>query len=350
MRTSALALALVVAALTGCAAVTPSPTPTMTERETSSPAATPTAQPADPCGGLLDEATARAAFGDVVDATDPAATIAAAAPHGIPKPYWIRSLGGVACEFSNGVAYSSNRGFVSDYVGLRVQALPDAADGWQRLQDKYQGQAGGAQCSTNLGPVVCTSEALVGDTWVSIYVQGAEEEAGRTLISSIESSAASFVGSAAVDQSSAGALPTLCSDVISNDTVESILGTGDLYFDVPHGGWSIEADAWLTFGGLQCFWLPMDGPDLVMSLDALPAGAWAWHERQQQLTGASAPDAVSIAGADEAWVRCSAADECALDLIVQENWIEVTLWASDRPGDRRAELESIGAIVADALG
>lgn len=347
MRTRLVLVSALTLCLAGCVAVPPAPvsTPSTASTVAPTPTATPTPDAQDPCGGLLDEATARAALGDTVTATDLAATTFAAAPFSFPPAYSVRSVGGVACEFSNGVPYAQSVGTSPDYVGVQIQALADAALGWERLQDKYQGQGGGTNCTTALGPVVCHSDALMESTWVSIYVQGAAEDAARALIASIEAGAAGFSGVEPVDRAGAAELPG-CDGILAEETIESTLAGVDLYTDSPHGGWSLSSEAWLAFGGPRCFWMPETTSGFSMSLTTLPAGSWAWDERRDDL--ATPPEALALSGADESWLRCPTSETCTVDLVVDGNWIEFTVWTPgivDRPGD----LAAVGAAIIDRL-
>lgn len=360
--TAAAALTLTMTAC-GPGAPTSSPTPdaSRTPSATPSASASASAEPLVPepvldltCADLATASLAGVLPGDRTS-RDPGVSTMNALPV-IAPVYSIRSLGGIACEWSNGVAFSPQRGFAPGYQGVRVFVLPDGTAQYDRYIDYYG--SGGLSCSSD--EAFCESNDLVGTTWVGIRVEGG---ASATAAAALASEIASVVGGAGAGAdpwtppTGTADLAADCAGILPDATVSSALGVGVPVQSVgPAGGWSLEAGADVQNGTVRCSWLYLDSDSGVGAMDALHGGAWAWEEARPHLTNPSAPTALTVAGLgpdDEAWIRCAGdGSTCTVDLVLGGNWISFSLWSPDwAPGpafDRRAGAEALAAAIVAA--
>lgn len=344
----AAALSLSLAACTPPAAEpTPAPTP-----EASDPSATPT--PAEDvvtapepaldvdCSDLASTASVTSALGAGVASVDPAASTMGAYPV-ISPSYFVRSLGGLACEWSNGQPQSNRAGSNPAYVGARVLVLPNATSQWTRYVDYYGPEVEDTFCSGGY----CSVDAYVGSTWVHVQMSGTTSDASAASLGAEIVSAIAAAGPGAapwVVPADTAPLPADCLSLISDADVQASLGIGvPLVATTAAGGWSIEAGAEDNWQGPACHWSFLDADAGVGGLTTLVAGAWAWDEAREFLTVPSTPVAVTLASldaGDEAWLRCDASDStCLVDLVIGGNWIQVHVWPDDVMGtsyDRRA--------------
>lgn len=320
----------------------PSPAPTS---ETSEPDPTPTSEAevvsapepaleAD-CSDLASTASVTSALGAGISAVDPAASTMGAYPV-ISPSYFVRSLGGLACEWSNGQPQSNRAGSNPAYVGARVLVLPNATGQWTRYLDYYGPEVEDTFCSGGY----CSVDAYVGTTWVHVQMSGATSDAAAAALGAEIVATVSAAGPGAAPwavPAETQPLPADCPSLISDADVQASLGIGvPLVATTAAGGWSIEAGAEDNWQGPACHWSFLDADAGVGGLTTLVAGKWAWDEAREFLTVPSTPVAVLIAGldaGDEAWLRCDAADStCLVDLVIGGNWIQVYVWPDDVMG------------------
>lgn len=356
------------ASLVACAPPDPEPTPTPPPTS-AAPTPTPTADslsaPAPlidvPCAELVSAATLTSAFTTPVTAIDPAESLMGAYPT-IAPTYAVRSLGGLTCEWNNGQPQSFTGGSSATYVGVRVIVLPNATSQWDRFIDYYGAEAEGDYCASGGPTFYCSTDALVGSTWVEVIMFGAVSDVEASALGAEVVAGITAAGPGAelwAPPAGTAALPADCPGVVSDAAVQAALG-----LDVPiqaasgGGGWSIEAGARENWGGPGCFWAFLDADAGVGSLATLPGGAWAWDEAREFITLPAIPESVGIAGlaaGDEAWLRCAAGDDyCLIDLVIGGNWVEAYVWPDDVGGavpmDRRAGALAIGAAIVAAIG
>ncbi len=368
-RTAALPAAvaiMAVLALAGCTPPSPSSTPTPSPSGAApSPtgSATPTPEPEalspEPvldldCGDLTTASLSGVLPGDRTP-RDPGVSIMNALPT-IAPVYSIRSLGGIACEWSNGVAFSPQRGFAPGYQGVRVFVLPNGTAQFDRYVD-YYGSAG-LSCSSDGS--FCESNDLVGTTWIGMRVEGGSSATAASALVGEIAGVVSAAGPGAdpwVPPTGTADLPTSCAGIVPDATVSSALGVGVPVQSVgPAGGWSLEAGADVQNGTVRCSWLYLDSDSGVGAMGALHGGAWAWAEARPSLTAPSVPAELAVSGLgadDEAWIRCASdGSTCTVDLVIAGNWIEFSLWPPDwAPGpafDRRAGAEALAAAIVAA--
>ncbi len=311
------------------------------------------------CGDILPSSAVSAAYPAGVTAIDPAESIMGADPI-ISPTYALQSLGGMACEYSNGESFSSSRGTNPAYVGVRALVLPNAVAQWEKFIGYYGADGEGLRCSSAAGAMFCTFSSLVDGAWVSITAIGAlsaetVDGLGAAAVAAI--SAADPGADPWTAPAGTAELPPDCAGIVPDSDVQALLGAPvATVSSLGGGGWSIESAALEDWGGPRCNWLYVDADLGVGSLNTLPGGAWAWALAAEFLTVPSAPAALDVAGladADEAWLRCTSdGGECVLDLILGGNWVEAYLWpdAHDRSYDQRAGAEALATAIVASIG
>ncbi len=346
--------AIAVALLAACSPTTPTSTPTPNGAPTA-PATTaaPATRP-EPVLDLTCDDLATPSLATLLPdgtARDPILSRLDRGPV-IPSDLSVTSRGGLVCEYSNGLPNDPSAAPGTAYIGARVIVLPDATTTYQRWADGYGD--GDMACPSEYG---CSSNVLVGSTWVSIGITGASNlEAARTFqddVSTIIAAAAPGAAPWVTERT----LPSNCGEILSDEAVGRALGIESISSQPPHGGWSVEAAADESWGAAKCWWgLPSSelGPGTI---SALPGGRWALDEYRPHLTEPATPERVEITGLapeDEAWLRCAPNDSaCTLDLGIDQDWIQVHLVSPDAtdapPFDRRAGALALGAALASAL-
>ena len=261
--------------------------------------------------------------------------------------YSVRSLGGLACEWSNGLTRSPDG--TTTLVGVEVMILPQATSQYERWIAGYLD--GSPSCRSE--PVYCDSNELIGTTWVSISATGTTGEGFadyaaqvRDLVTNAGPGAAPWVPETTVG-------PGGCEGIIAAPAMSTALGM-DLVSGTPHaGGWSIQAAAQANFGTLQCLWYPHASDRPVSFLTALPGGVWAWEAAAPVLTIPSVPAALDVPGLaedDEAWIRCAEADtSCVVDLILGNDWIEFRVFNEDPANVTVLDPRGSAAAIAAAI-
>lgn len=354
---AALMCALGVGLLASCASVASAPVPS----SSGSPAAIATPDPTptrpsrpEPLLDLTCDDLATASLATLLPDTTPRDPVLDPLDRPtIPSALSVRSLGGLACEYSNGVPHDPFGAPGTSSIGAWVALLPDAAEPYETWRVGYGD--GNMRCPSEYG---CSSNVLIGTTWVSIHIEGvANTEAARSFQDEV-SAAVAAAGPGAAPWTRESTLPATCWDIVPDADVATALGLDvPIHSQPPHGGWSLEGAADERFGGARCWWgLPTSelGPG---SISALPDGRWALDEYRPHLVEPATPERVEITGLapeDEAWLRC-APDEstCTLDLGIGRDWIRVHLVSPDAteapPFDRRAGALALGAAIASAL-
>jgi hypothetical protein len=261
--------------------------------------------------------------------------------------YSLRSLGGLACEWSNGLTRSPD-GTIT-LVGVEVMILPEGTSQYERWIAGYLD--GSPSCRGE--PVYCDSNELIGTTWVSITATATTGEGFADYAAEVRDRVTNAGSGAApwVPETTLG--PGGCGGIIADAAMSTALGI-DLLGGPPHaGGWSIQAAADANFGTLQCIWYARDSDHPVSFLAALPGGAWAWKEAAPDLTNPSVPVALDVPGLaaeDEAWIRCTdLAAPCIVDLILGNDWIEFRVWNEDQVNVPVVEPRTGAVAIATAI-
>ncbi|MCU1416752.1 MAG: hypothetical protein JWP32_926 [Schumannella sp.] len=247
--------------------------------------------------------------------------------HELPEDDAIRQVGGLTCEWSNGLPTTGKGG----WLGVRLELLPAAETSFRAWADTW-GFTGTAVlgCDGSLLPWVCTYDGLVDGDWLSMRAVGvAGSTAGRELLRGLRD-AVQLAGpsGAPVWSPPAGSvrLPRTCDAIVPGSFVDTAFSPRfpvETYVDF--FGSSVPSGARSRVGAVVCAWL-VDGADIA-SMITLPGGAWAWPEARPLLTrpGALRPLSIpSLRPGDEAYLRCDASrQDCFVDLIVGGNWISL---------------------------
>jgi len=252
----------------------------------------------------------------------------------LPRITFVEAMGGINCEWSNGVGHASSTNTPLTYRGVEVSILPDAEEQWARFVSIY-GEGESRYCNSP-GSVHCGLDTLVNGYWISATLTGVvsgtvpvSDEVVAEAGAFFDSLATAVAGLGApatawTPPSSTIALPADCESFLSAAEVASLVGIGEeLYVMRGHGGWSIWAGARVESGADSCSWVTADEYS-VGSIDWLPAGAWAAEHTLPVTTAPEGPVAVTVDGlavSDSAYLRCGS--YCTVDLVVGGNWVQI---------------------------
>lgn len=362
----------VLGALVGCAPVhghhSPSGSP-------STPSALVTGRAADTaepqpgldidCAGLVNPAALAAAFPAGVRSVDPLVTQGGFGPD-IEDAIMLQAAGGIDCEWNNGLPFSQGAEDVSRYAGLRLSVLPRATSQWA-LYDAERGAAGeGFQCNTTAPPLICSSEQLIGTTWVSMTLEGVGgQPEARSLATSIGSAVtAARPGAARWTPPSGTKTFGGCAQLLTPAQVASDLGVTAVPMQLnaePAGGWSIAAAARAQVDAIGCLFQYPGNDSVVGQVNWLRGGAWAYGRGIAAVGGGwGTPAPTSIAGlatGDRAEVGCTdpslgdeeSANLCTVDLLLGGNWIQVIVEPSNLDDHVTVDVRTAALAIAGHL-
>lgn len=335
--------------LGGCTAL-PTADSTVPPVATTSPSPTPTPGAGAPassfdttCSDLVDPAELASAYSTAVAERDPAISQSGASLV-IPEAYYVRAASGITCEWSNGEAYTASTGSNPSYVGIRVEAITDAASQWER-----SGGANSTCPEENLG---CSITVYAAGTWIEVAAEGAVSNAAASSLALLIAGRLQETGTGAVAPGSPS-LPDLCSGLLDAADVSDALGVVVSAY-AGEGPWGLSyAAADRTGSGPWCSWYDAeDVPTAAVTLRAMPGGVWAWNE----LAAIASPEprAITVDGSaagDGAWVRCPALERaagCVVDLIHGGDWIQISgdSVGSDDAQTRRALTTLAGNVLS----
>lgn len=236
----------------------------------------------------------------------------------IPESASIRAAGGIACEWA--------RPDLSQYVGVALRVLPDVSAEWWAFAETTGIGEYNDWCYDGLAH--CGTQSLVRGMWVDATAQGGDvQEAAVALTNTLAYSVELTEVSGTRWLGSEGERRT-CDDMLTDDVASAVLARqAEVYvFD---SGKSIAFAAERLAGVSSCG--VNERSAVLGTVSVLPGGAWAWESVQDQLI----EEAVTIAGADAATIRCSPADDgCVVDLVLGGDWIRVGVLPE--AGDPRA--------------
>lgn len=326
------------------------PSPAATPSSSPSPAISPVSMPPasrfdGTCSDLATPASLAAVLRGPVAVHDPAVSDLASDPI-LPDLYTIRQVGGMVCEWTNGVIQGGRSGLLYDYIGARVDILPDAASQWTRYADYYEPATNRDEHCQPIDTFACTLDAYVNGFWVHSYIQG---------LTGIVSSEAELMAVAdrffdavltrVTASSTSGTLPALdpailrlpadCDSLVTPAQVQAAIATATpLVSGRPFGGWSLGAGARENAGDGNCHWGPADADVAIGTLDWIPGGGWAVDE----IAAADAGSPWALATAripgltpqEHAITRCITGDEeCFVDFDLGGNLVEVSVLRED---------------------
>jgi len=318
------------------------------------------------CAGLVDPAALAAAFPAGVRSVDPLVTQGEFGPD-IEDGIMLQAAGGISCEWNNGLRFSEGAEDASRYAGLRLSVLPRAASQWA-LYDAERGATGeGFQCYTAAPPpLICSSEQLIGTTWVSMTLEnvGGQSEA-RSLVTSINSVvAAARPGAARWTPPSGTKTFGECTQLLTPSQVAGDLGVTAVPMQLnaePAGGWSIEAAARAQVDAIGCLFQYPDNDSVVGEVNWLRGGAWAYDRGIAAVGvgwGTPAPTSIaSLASGDRAEIGCTdpslgdeeSANICTVDLLLGGNWIQVIIEPSNLDDYVTVDVRTAALAVASQL-
>lgn len=333
---AAAVLLLAALALSACATSSPSATteaaPPPTETSTPTPEPPGSVQPASrydlTCDELVPPTTIADMFTVALAPADPLAT-AAAAGISVPRMSSIVSIGGLACEWSNGVEYNSQFGTNPAYTGVLVTVVPPQASGWSPGAIDAGMPMPGQSCDAT----TCTMTRVASDAWIAV-----EASAGPNAILPAGADAVASAAASAIDSASPpaaapvidSAIPEECEQLVAASAVEGITGRTGLVARTPGAGWSEWAEARWIARDLGCLWMPADADESVVEAFWVRGGVWAFDRIESAGALVPAPSAITVAGADRAMVRCDPTrGTCGVDLLIGPDWIQVTAQQQD---------------------
>jgi hypothetical protein len=323
--------ALALAACAGSAAPSESTEPAApTPAETSSADPEPEAgtQPASRYPLTCDDLVPAQAIADMFDvALEPVDPLVTAGGAGIsvPRMTSILSIGGLACEWSNGEPANSQYGANPAYAGVLVTVLPPQDAGWSAGATDAGMPSPGDSC----GATNCTI-TRVGSSgaWIELSASAGPSTILPPGAAAVADAAATAVDSAgppapatAVDAS----IPADCETLVPTSAVETLTGTSGLVAVTAAGGWSDWAEARSIAGDTGCMWQPSGADENIAAAAWVRGGLWAFERIEAGGALVPAPSELAIVGADRAVLRCDATYAvCGVDLLVGSDWLQVT--------------------------
>ncbi|WP_130178133.1 hypothetical protein [Cryobacterium sp. SO1] len=277
---------------------------------------------------------------------------AAALLGGGPLSYAIEQLGGTACAataLTTSVPVVGVEPVEPVVSGYTVLVLPDAAEMYARYAELYTdvpsgadapyGDSFGGACFGRGAESSCTSNILVGSTWIDVQLTGIDAHAALSdddvvarvapLIESIVTTVADAPapGPLWTPAGNAVELPADCTVYATADEARSTFQRTEELWVGPAGGggWGLSAGAWTMSGAERCSWLLENSDNGVLSVEALPGAAWA-YDAMLSLTARpdqGARSEESIPGVERASFACGSSTEtCSLDTVIGGNWVQ----------------------------
>jgi hypothetical protein len=261
------------------------------------------------CADLVDPADL-AMFGVNPEPVDAAGSAPTAR---IPSAYVIRTVGGLSCEWSDGVEVGAVTG-----NWLQVEAIPHAADEWAH---PWHAPEEGASCNDYR----CTSELLSSEgEWVAVRSSAAgRDTAGFVqLVESVTGRLSEARGGGVTVATQTFA--ETCAEIADIGAIRSELGIETaLAFAGGAGGWSIVSAA-QSLAGLpgipSCSLVATEDPTAAFgSVAWLQDAEWAFADWDAE---DRAP--VEVIGADDntGFIVCDASEmECDVSFLLGDVWI-----------------------------
>ena len=359
MRYSLVAAAMVFAlTTTGCATTPSTPTAAPTAE---APSPTPTSEPiADPapqapggitCSDLLsdDEASTLVAESSL---TDTALSF---------RDFQLRQLGGLSCEWTNGLDRPDNNGNPAAFADVTITALPEAEIEWTQYKTQPGSEVSGDRQVNCYLKDNCEANAFIAGWWVTLYAQGPlatrSDAKNTTLVDTaldtIEATLTAAGPGTGDWQAPAEtlALGDGCGDVISEVRLAEILG-GDVSTVTAYDGgvYFLGNAVDDRLGITPCYW-NLAGEDFG-GITALPGGAWAADEPSLFSSSKKPVEIPGLVDSDSAFMWCETdySTTCTLELAVGHNFMSLS--AGDYSPtvaklDPRELVKTIGAAIVE---
>ena len=345
--------------LAGCTTPDPDATasPPSTEAPTVTPTPTATPAPSGPtprfdlsCADLVPPSSS--AFVSAIEPRDPIATYAAATGS-LPRLSSIQAIGGLVCEWSNGVAQASIVGAPSDYAGVLVSILPAATEQWARYATVYGiTESRKFYCVDQIA--YCGDDQIVGEYWLTAEVHGvADNGAVDSALAAMGSLLSGLPASRPVRTPPTGTIPLSsdCTALVALTDVAAAFGLDEVVALRGHGGWSQYAGAEEDLSMPSCSWGAGGEERGPGGIAAVPGGA---SQGSAYLSVATSPTTATplqldeLASGDSAWQRCSDSI-CYVDLIAGGNWIQFRVSADQISADLGTATSALAGAVLRTL-
>ena len=252
----------------------------------------------------------------------------------LPGAEVIRTAGGLACEWTNGLFLDG--GWTTAPVGVRVEYLPYASSGywrWAALSGVTTPES--FFCASGY----CQLMNSTGGDFLYVGVQGARSTAvAESLARRISTAIQLGATTAFVPPVYAAQLDHTCEEIVRPVVWRAAVGSSPALrtFAVPPG-WGPVNSAMLTARAPACAYTDATGARGAGLLSTMPGGRWSFLTLSSLLTapGPLTPIAVpEMRAGDTAFTRCDAAhSHCILDALIATHWVQVNLLSVADGGD-----------------
>ena len=253
----------------------------------------------------------------------------------LPSAEVIRTAGGLACEWSNGLYLDAS---TAAPVGVRVEYLPYAASGYWRWAAVF----GGTSTSPDSFFCVahyCQLATSEGGDFLIVGLQNARSEAvAESLARRINTAIQLGATTPFVAPHYAAELDHTCEQIVRPAAWRAAVNALAVprTFPVPPG-WGPVNSAMLVARAPACAYTDVTGSHGVGLLSTMPGGRWSFILLSSLLTapGPLTPIRVpEMRAGDTAFTRCDAAHEhCILDALIATHWVQVNLLSRADGGD-----------------
>jgi hypothetical protein len=281
-----------------------------------------------PCEKVAAGSDMRAAFTTPMSVRNPAISEFLGFSQVMPRADVIRAAGGTVCEFSNGERWAGGPDGV--WKGLRLTFLHGAADAYYHELDVI----GEPRTIERFGcyAVECFYSTAVGGDWLDVQIIDARSDADALSLGRRISAVIQLVREGTwAPTASKHPLGTTCEEVLPAKAFQNAVAS-------PYSLYYYDSPSWLSpwneaidrAQAPYCWFLTADGAAGPGQLRTLPSGAWGFEELSSLMTEPGPLTRftrVALPHGDLAYIRCSPTrDDCILDAILADHWIQVELW------------------------
>lgn len=254
----------------------------------------------------------------------------------LPGSEVIKTAGGLACLWSNGIALDG--GWTVGPVGVSVDYLPNAASGywrWTRLLGGTTTDPETFFCVSGY----CQLATSAGGDFLIVGVQGAPSDAvAEDLARRIDTAIQLGATTPFVRPTYAFPLDPTCDQIVRPAVWRAATGsTSFLHTESVPPGWSVVHSAMLLAKAPACGYVDTTGPHSAGLLSTMPGGRWSFATLRSRLTspGPLTPITVpEMRTGDAAFTRCDVArTHCILDALIATHWVQVNLLSRADGGD-----------------
>jgi hypothetical protein len=252
----------------------------------------------------------------------------------LPGAEVIRTAGGLACEWTNGLLLDG--GWTTAPVGVRVEYLPYASSGYWRWA-ALSGVT--TPDSFFCGSVYCQLTSSAGGDFLYVGVQGARSTAVAESLARRISASIQLGGTTPfVAPPYAPALDHTCEEILRPVALRAAVASssGLRTFPVPPG-WGPVNSAMLVARAPACAYADPTGAHGSALLSTMPGGRWSFLTLSPLLTTPGPLTSITVPemrAGDTAFTRCDVAHEhCILDALIATHWVQVNLLSRADGGD-----------------